>query len=309
LSVSASGAQAQGVEQGKPTLTVWAEGALFLTARDTYNIPTLPGLTTPFTAFSPRSGYEGAVGFDFRWAADRAWHFVFDIRYGRSKTASRNSASSSTNIIFSGFTITSILNQTSTQATQREQHLVVDFMAGRDLGIGGSAGQVQFGVRVADLYAAANALRDDRTTTTTTFYSSIVFTSTTATSTYATWKSRFFGAGPRVAIVGSVPIAGFWSFDYGGGIAALIGRRTFDISVASSAGSNYAANFRSTAFVFNADMSMALSYLFKPNLKVSSGVRGDYYNSALTTYNVNTGALQNISRLFWGPFVRLTGSF
>ena len=70
LSVSASGVQAQGVEQGKPTLTVWAEGALFLTARDTYNIPTLPGLTTPFTAFSPRSGYEGAVGFDFRWAAE-----------------------------------------------------------------------------------------------------------------------------------------------------------------------------------------------------------------------------------------------
>jgi hypothetical protein len=44
-------------------------------------------------------------------------------------------------------------------------------------------------------------------------------------------------------------------------------------------------------------------------VKLSDGIRTDFYDSALTTYNINTGAVQNISRDFLGPFLRLTGTF
>jgi hypothetical protein len=182
-------------------------------------------------------------------------------------------------------------------------------MIGRDLGVGANKSEFQFGMRIADLRAAASALQNSLTTaTTTTFYSSFILgttTTTTAASVFATWNSRFFGIGPRAGIAGGIPLAGPWSFDYGGGIAGLIGDRKFNVA----ASNGFAANFNGSAFVFNADALGALSYMYSPHFKVSSGIRGDYYNAALTTYNVNTGRLQNISRIYWGPFVRLTGSF
>ncbi len=42
---------------------------------------------------------------------------------------------------------------------------------------------------------------------------------------------------------------------------------------------------------------------------MSGGIRADFYDSALLTYNVDTGALQGLNRLYWGPFLRLTGTF
>jgi len=60
--------------------------------------------------------------------------------------------------------------------------------------------------------------------------------------------------------------------------------------------------------VVNADGWAALSYTFTPSFKVSGGIRADYYANALVSYDF-AGNLQNIDRLFWGPFVRLTGKF
>ncbi len=60
--------------------------------------------------------------------------------------------------------------------------------------------------------------------------------------------------------------------------------------------------------MFNADGWLAFSFRFTPQFKISSGIRGDFYNNALTTYDIS-GALKNIDRFYWGPFVRLTGTF
>ncbi len=299
LSVSASGVHAQAV--GSPnstpaTLTVWAEGALFSTSGGSFNVPALPGLAAPFISFNPKSGYEGAVGFDYRWPS-QPWHFIFDFRYGKTGTASRNSSTFSTFGTIFGFPLAS---STSSQATERESHLVADFMIGRDLGVGSGTAQVQFGMRVADLWASAQVQESD----THTFYSH-----STVTAATGDWNSRFFGAGPRLAITGAVPIVGLWSFDYSGGIAGLIGERFFNATVSNSAGPGFVANYNNSAIVFNADGWAALSYLFTPNYKLSGGIRGDFYTDALMTYNVNTGGLENIDRLYWGPFIRLTGAF
>jgi hypothetical protein len=305
-----------------PKLTVWAEGALFNTEGGNIGIASLPGLGAPFSLFPSRGGYEAAFGFDYRWPS-QPWHFVFDFRFGRSKTASRGSSNSfssffsSTVNIGSGLVATNITTNTTannTLQTLRESHLVADFMVGRDFGLGTGPSQLQFGIRVADLRAIARARLDNTVTTTSTlFYTGTIIggptTTTATTSTFATWKSRFFGAGPRVAIAGGIPIVGAWSFDYGGGIAALWGNRNFNVSLFDTNGAGSGFNSSTQTFVFNADALAALSYAFTSYFKASAGVRGDYYAAALTTYNINTGLLRQVDRLYWGPFVRLTGAF
>jgi hypothetical protein len=326
LSVSASGSYGQTLPPTPPPkVTIWGEGALFWTGGPSFNIPSLPLLGAPFTAFNPKLGLEGAVGFDYQWPS-QPWHFVFDFRYGRTKTASADYVSlSSSSRTFQSFpslgatntTTITTANSAATHATGWESHLVADFMIGRDFGVGTNKPEFEFGFRVADLHAAVQAQASIQSTTTTTttatFYSSVLsrFISTSSGSSFAnaTWNSGFFGVGPRLAVAGGIPIKGLWSFDYSGGVAALIGSRTFDVAMWSSVGPGFATTYGNTALVLNADGWAAISYAFTPHFKASTGLRGDFYGFALTTYDVNTGGLKNISRFYGGPFVRLTGSF
>jgi len=133
--------------------------------------------------------------------------------------------------------------------------------------------------------------------------------SSSASSFFANWNSEFFGVGPRVAITGAVPIRGSWSFDYGGGIAALFADRTFNLSVWPNPGSFFQTSYSNNAFVFNADGLLGFSYQFTRNYKLSAGVRADFYNAALLTYNATTGGVSGTNRIYWGPFVRFTGQF
>jgi hypothetical protein len=220
-------------------------------------------------------------------------------------------------------TNTTTSSSSATQASEWESHLVGDLMIGRDMGVGANKPELEFGIRIADLYAAARASQSSQSNTTintlTTFYSSHIFgeigtragslSSSASSSSFAGWNSRFFGVGPRLAVTGGVPIRGAWSFDYSGGVAALIGDRSFNVSMWNMGGPGFSAIYSSTVFVFNADGFAAISYSFTPHLKASLGIRADYYNSALKTYDINTGGLASLDRVYWGPFVRLTGSF
>jgi hypothetical protein len=296
LSVAASTGQAA-PQTALPTWTVWGEGAAFWTGGGNFNIPGLLG--SGFTSFKPLVGAEGAVGFDYRWPS-QPWHFVFDFRYGKTRNRSATSSSFHSSLVptYTGFATQT--TSTGSNVTEHESHLVSDFMIGRDLGIGTDRPELEFGIRIADLYATAHAAVFNKRT----FYSSGVGIVTVAQSATGDWNSRFFGIGPRLAIVGGIPIVGEWSFDYGAGIAALIGRRKLDGSTTTG----FTVSDRATAVVFNADGWLAFSFRFAPQFKISSGIRGDFYNNALTTYDIS-GALKNIDRLYWGPFVRLTGTF
>jgi hypothetical protein len=328
MSVSASGAYAQTTSPSStpvvpPTITFWLEGALAYTGGGNYNVPSIPGLGAPFTSLNARSGPEIAFGFDYQYQ-NQPSHFIFDFRFGQSGTSTVNSSSSSTTTTkgapikgaFSSTIIptTTINNSTAARATEREQHLVADFMAGRDLGIGANALQFQVGLRVADLRASATETSTTTSNITRTFYSLGCFctettNSSTASTTFASWNSEFFGIGPRVAVAGSVPIKGAWFFDYGAGIAGLVGDRSFNVNVWNNTGTIFFGNSINTAFVFNSDAMLALSYHFTPHYKFSVGIREDFYANALTTYNLSTGGLSNVNRIYWGPFARLTGSF
>jgi len=220
-------------------------------------------------------------------------------------------------------------SSSATQASDWESHWVADFMIGRDLGMGSSSPQIQLGIRVADLSIAGSATESGLTTSTVTkgttttrtksvygtFYTPTVTTkgpttvaTAIASSSSASWNSCFFGAGPRAAFTGSQPIVGFWTFDYGTGIALLFGERCFKAS-GVAAGGSFSLTSNSYAAVVNNDGWAALSYWFTPHAKLSAGIRADFYASALTTYNINTGALETIDRAYWGPFVRLTAVF
>jgi hypothetical protein len=96
-------------------------------------------------------------------------------------------------------------------ATRKEYNWAADFMVGRDIGIGTDA-QIDFGVRVAEIHSATNGLAQWNAPT----------SSTVVHESYAYQQSStFFGAGPRIAVQGSIPFAPAWSIDYEAGAAAL----------------------------------------------------------------------------------------
>lgn len=290
--------------------TVWVEGGTFKTGGGGMSVPSLPGLTAPFMTVGPRGGAEGAFGFDYNWTGP--WHFVFDFLYGKSKTATNSSSSQShfSNTFPSfGKTFHSSGNSSNSQtAWEREHHFVADFMIGRDFGLGNTTAQFQVGIRIADLSATVNVSQAFNSN----FFStngrggSSQSTSEAAT---GTWKSRFFGVGPRLAVLGGIPIWGAWSVDYQAGIAGLVGNRTLDYNVVVIPGASSSGDFSKNAVIFNADTWGALSYAVTPHVKVSGGIRADYYANVLTTYNATSGAATTVDRLFWGPFLRLTGKF
>jgi len=320
-----------------PTWQVWVEGAAFFGAGGNFNVPYLPGLSAPFTSFKPQDGFEYAFGVDFA-PQGQPYHYVFDFRYGRTGTdtgfASTASSSSSSKFVRipppSPFFTTIFGTQTNTNSTTNssqvtkkwENHLAADFMFGRELGVGSNKPELLFGVRVADLHATAQSLMNGQTNTTTnitrTIYSSFVvgghvtnstLSSSSLSQAFARWNSEFFGAGPRVTLTGGVPLAGSWSFEYSGSIAGLIGDRSLALTLVNGNNTGLLWLNSGTAFVFNADGFAAIAFKFTKNFKVTAGVRADYYNAALKTFDINTGALANIDRLYWGPFLRLTGSF
>jgi hypothetical protein len=336
LSVPATGSKAQAPQVPPQTVMVWAEGAAFWTGGGPFNFPSLPGLGAPYTSFDGQHGSEWAFGVDYR-PQGQPWHYIFDFRYGQTGTAtghtSGGSSSSSSSfvpaasqpfpsIVLGTTTNTSTSNSFAAQYSERESHLVADLMIGRDLGVGSNRPELLFGLRVVDLHAGGQAQLTGQSNTlintTTTFYDVTTFgvgtrssslSSASSSSSFASWNSEFFGIGPRVAVAGGVPIAGSWSFDYSGGVAVLFGDQSFNLSIWNNGIPGFNINYNGTTAVFNADGFAALSYRFTPNFKLSAGIRADFYNAALRTFDVSTGGLQSLNRLYWGPFLRLTGTF
>jgi Legionella pneumophila major outer membrane protein precursor len=311
------------------TVTLWAEGAAFWTAKDPVSF-TAPaaygGVLASFPSSNPigtgpglnaQVGWEAAIGIDYGFA-NTPWHVSFDMRYGQSRASTSLSASSGP----SASTATSLANES---LGLREDHTVADLMFGREIPVLGPGGQLQFGIRLADL--GADIKQNASLSTCSPSSCSPAISSALLSSDE---RSSFLGVGPRVALEGSVPLANSgWAIEYLGGAAALIGTRQLNTSgnvnctssasacVSTGPGSAFGVTLTNGLFstqisdltpVFNADASIALSYAFSPGSVFSVGFRFDGYWDALKTVT-SAGQLTNVDRLYYGPFARYTARF
>lgn len=233
-------------------LTMWMEGGGFWNGGSSIGLFAPVPFSGLFAATglnaTPRQqpGAEGAFGADYK-LANSPWHVSFDARYGGS--------TSSTQAFTSGFLPGAAVTSSALEAAaSRQSHLVADLMLGYDIGSTGST-QLQFGVRFADLEATLNSSSSANCVGTGTGVGSGTGSNSICTGTgtgsgtatlgtvgmaalSANERSQFIGAGPRAAIVGSVPVAQGWGIDYMGGVAALFGDRK--LSVTGTASSNVA---------------------------------------------------------------------
>ena len=241
-------------------------------------------------SFKPDFGWEGATGFNYRFA-NSPWHVSAQIRYGAAKADNRRFFQSGCAFFCSTSDAT---------ARHKERHWAADFMVGRDLAVGQGQHQLKLGVRVAELNVATDA---SGTSTFDLFgFASGEFTQ----------RSHFRGIGPRVALEGSHPLGGAWSFDYGLGVALLFGDRDFALD-----GSGVILGIPipsrippsdDNGKVYNLDAMGGLSYLFTPNFKFTAGYRFDGYWNAVHTWNSDLEFV-NADRFFHGPFVRATARY
>lgn len=283
-----------------PKLTVFVEGGVGWSAGDRlYPNTPLPDFFSPFAGV----GGEVAAGLDYR--INEAWHVSASLRYGWNNRNKGHGASET--VTFSrpdGDGTSGPNNSIDTTGAPagtvhvRESHAVADFAVGRDLGIGGGPAQVKLGLRYADLSAKISG-------------PGVAYTDTGLGSLTsvdnAYLKSRFRGLGPRVAVEGSVPLAGQFGLDYGVGAAYLFAI-TRDRTFALEDGTQVRQSDKKG--VFNADASLAVTYNFTDTTKVALGYRADAYFDALPGINFATsGGKTNSTRVYHGAFLRLTSSF
>jgi len=295
----------------------WTGGDPVLTTFDTAASDFLLGPRGQFNLL-PRPGWDGAVGFDYKFAAS-PWHVSGQFRLGQAN-ASDSATSAIGPVLFNLLAPFIFVVNANGQAaaTLKETHWLADFAVGHDLTTGPDAMQVKVGVRVAEL-SSKFRLTDSVHATFKEFPTSLnLFFIDDTQSSDSTRNATFRGAGPRIGIEGAAPLAAGWQFDYQAGVAALFGIRTFDSAVSSLEivnsnlpglpngphGSLFTFLQQKSATVANVDMQVGLAYWVNPAFKLSASYRLDAYFAALMDGNLNT-----MYRYFHGPRVAGTVSF
>jgi opacity protein-like surface antigen len=306
--------------------TWWVEGGAAHLSGD----PDVAGLNNPpFGVASKPWGWEAAAGFDYQ--LDNLWHVSGQLRYGQNKAASKsNNPLALFNIVTTAPTaiFTPLAARGSNTAQHKESHWLADFMVGRELGLGqGLPSMARFGVRVAEIRGTTDGSAQwNNVALARRFVGSCVATTPNPTvcGTHKrdyTQQNSFIGAGPRIELDGSIPLAPRWSIDYMGGLAGLYGRRTAiqAVNVSQTVGSappnlvaptcvaGYPINAGVTenAWVANADAIVGLSYAVTPNVKATLSYRFDGYWNALKAFDAN-GQATNLNRIYQAAMLRLT---
>jgi hypothetical protein len=275
-----------------PTWTWWLEGgAQGLAGGD----PHVPDLTPGFAAPLASWGWDVAGGFDYRFGGE--WHVVGDFRYGQNRGRTGSSSplqATSSSAVVAG----------TNAGTRREYNWDADFMVGRDIGIGRDL-QIDFGVRVAQIRSDTNGLAQWN----------VPSSSAVVHESFAYQQSSaFLGAGPRLAVQGSIPFASAWSIDYEGGAAVLVSLTSLTQAVQASpafasffcaAGCPVPVGSTQTRTVFNTDAMVGLGYAITPNAKVSLNYHIDAYFDALSVVD-GAGNITKANRVYQGPSLRLT---
>ncbi|CAN5163838.1 hypothetical protein BH11PSE4_BH11PSE4_36560 [soil metagenome] len=327
---------------------VWAEGGAIWSGGDPINSDyTLTGLaglgigglggSIPGSFdLTPKVGWEGAGGFDYRFAGS-PWHVSGQFRYGEGKASESASTSGSLDpavlAAFGGGLLggaaTSLSGTDALARSNKETHWLADIAVGRDvLGNGPDSMQVKFGVRLAEWVGKQTStqvtgLNINFSPPADVFGDgSLLISQYSATQTNTVnQRASYIGVGPRVGIEGAVPLAGNWAFDYLADVAALFGNQKLLTTTSTSTtvspaiigaifGGGTGSSFTNTTELFapaiSADLQVGVSYWVQPNVKVSASYRID----AFTVFNT-TGGSSNVlpNRYTHGPRLGASATF
>lgn len=357
LALAGAMAQAQAEDASRPT--VWIElgaqashidgtGERFAPAF-TQMSPT-PDVFTPVSPIDaqrpPRFGI-GGEGRILVMPQNSDWVLSASVSYGRSNGAKRVQRQDGpiyvqkffrTPVVPSSVAYTStfpavLRNFAETRAANRESHLIVDFMAGKDIGIGmfgrDGSSAVSLGVRFAQFTSRASV--DMKARPDLSFFNQIeLFAPSLAAyfylpaarfhayTAFGTASRSFHGIGPAISWEGSRAIAGNTdaaelTFDWGLNAALLFGRQKAQVGHQTTT-----RNFPSFSYITttqhgghvssrsvtvpNVGGFAGLSVKFS-NSKISFGYRGDIFFGAMDT-GIDARHAENIS--FHGPFAKIS---
>jgi len=340
LSICAAPQAASAQDQDRPT--VWVELGGQLERTNTSIEPFAPkfileNLGAPHNFTSPleperfpRSSFGGEGSITFQ-PHGSDWAFTAVIRYGRSNNKKHLHQQTSTQIartFFPGAPVKyqPITRWNDTATVNRETHTILDFRAGRDLGLGlmghASTSNIEFGVRYAQFSSKANtvfhSLPDQY------FPKNFINFHIHHHSYYARQDltHSFRGVGPSVAWNGSASLAGKaetseLSFDWGANASVLFGRQKV-AGTHQSTGIFYSGVYNATAhsqYHNNVPMNRSHSVVV-PNVgglaglsfrhgdaKVSFGYRADFFFGAV---DGGINARKSHDRNFYGPYATIS---
>ena len=325
--------------------TVWIEmGGAFdsMTAGDTRWLP--PNLTPPQSKPTgpfgglPTVGYDSDLKISFQ-PENSGWIFSAGIRYGRALSAPKRSHDQT----YKSFALTSsgvpysyhLTNEdfTNTMRRSKSAHMMLDFQASKDVGLGlfGGESLLGLGVRVAKLNESANGHM-------TAFSNAYFKYNPNAIVHKADFlaKHSFSGLGPQVTWDAATPFAGNlsegFSLDWGANAALLFGRQKANVSLRTK-DERYNYNVRcgyydtqfgqakfctgvpsvlshstqtprrsKSVMVPNLGGFAALSWHL-PDAKLSIGYRADFFFNAM---DGGVAARKSETRGFFGPYASIS---
>jgi hypothetical protein len=273
-------------------------------------------------------GEEGRISFQ---PEDSNWVFFAAIHYGRS--SGRSHVDHQTDRLFykyAGGAPTTAADFAKTQASRQENHAILDFQAGKDVGLGlfgrGSSSILSVGVRFAQFASKQDfnirARPDLHTPRYFTFYTHRVAIKYFHTYYVTGHASRNFrGVGPSVSWNGSTPFAGNLqdgevTFDWGANAAILFGKQRVLVRHQESAhyhpaGFSYSPYYMHpiaglidarSVIVPNAGGSLGISFR-RGDAKISIGYRADMFFNAMDG-GIDARKSENVG--FYGPFAAIS---
>jgi len=265
----------------------------------------------PFNV-NAKMGWDAAIGFDHRFAGTN-WHVNGEGRFGDAKGSAFDQESLA---LITPTEAVGLINAST--AGLNEWHWQGDIGLGYDVITGPSPLQVKFGLRIADITQRDTILSNGA-----------LLAVIPPTFAAANWSENevdersFLGLGPRIGLEGSIPLYGFWTFDYKGDAAVLYGNTKISststenfgllipgvVALSATGLSGPSLYWSKWITVLNGDIQGGIGYWITPHLKLAASVRVDAFLDPLRQNPDDTLPAQSVDRFYWGPQLTLTGRF
>ncbi len=334
----ASSVGAKAEDTDRPVLWVDLGGQFtFLNdARDTWLPPNLPPpVDHPVAGIlsqNPLYGYDLSGKLTVQ-PSGSDWMFSASVRYGKARRGPKfaHDQTYNTHKLTNKYVLTTYAF-TDLHAVKETKHAIIDFQAGKDVGLGMFGGHgtstIDFGVRVVQFNEKSDAVMSAQTNVPGKYAAGTVLDA------YMHATRSFSGIGPSVAWSGSVPLLGSadngLAFDWGANAAVLFGRQKarigthskdryytggYSLSYTASGGYNVHYNTavrtnstktsirKRTAVVPNIGAFAGISYRVGGRGKIALGYRADFFFGAMDG-GIDARKTEDIS--FHGPFATIS---